>query len=141
LIGILMMIPLRRALIVKEHGTLKYPEGTACAAVLVAGASADDRAQASPAAREEMRLAEAAGLGKAPGAKAIFSGLGIGIVYNVLNRVGRLWKDTPEKIFGAPFNGASVSAEISPELLGIGYIIGPGSPPSCAGAGCCRTWC
>ncbi len=125
LMGILMMIPLRRALIVKEHGTLKYPEGTACAAVLTAGASAEDRAKASPSALAEMRAAEAAGLGKAPGAKAIFSGLGIGIVYNVLNRVGRLWKDTPEKVFGPPFNGASVSAEISPELLGIGYIIGP----------------
>src|SRR3984957_14399618 len=125
LLGILMMIPLRRALIVKEHGILKYPEGTACAAVLTAGASAEDRALASPGAVAEMRAAEAAGLGKAPGAKAIFTGLGVGIVYNVLNRVGRLWKDTPEKIFGAPFNGASVSAEISPELLGIGYIIGP----------------
>jgi putative OPT family oligopeptide transporter len=125
LLGILMMIPLRRALIVKEHGILKYPEGTACAAVLTAGASPADRALASPAAIEEMRAAEAAGLGKAPGAKSIFTGLGIGIVYNVLNRVGRLWKDTPEKVFGAPFNGASVSAEISPELLGIGYIIGP----------------
>jgi putative OPT family oligopeptide transporter len=125
LLGILMMIPLRRALIVKEHGILKYPEGTACAAVLTAGASAEDRAMASPGAVAEMRAAEAAGLGKAPGAKAIFTGLGIGIVYNVLNRVTRLWKDTPEKIFGAPFNGASVSAEISPELLGIGYIIGP----------------
>jgi putative OPT family oligopeptide transporter len=125
LLGILMMIPLRRALIVKEHGILKYPEGTACAAVLTAGASAGDRALASPGAVAEMRAAEAAGLGKAPGAKAIFTGLGIGIVYNVLNRVARLWKDTPEKIFGAPFNGASVSAEISPELLGIGYIIGP----------------
>jgi putative OPT family oligopeptide transporter len=125
LLGILMMIPLRRALIVKEHGILKYPEGTACAAVLTAGASQADRALASPGAIEEMRAAEAAGLGKAPGAKSIFTGLGIGIVYNVLNRVGRLWKDTPEKIFGAPFNGASVSAEISPELLGIGYIIGP----------------
>src|SRR5204863_2356963 len=43
LLGILMMIPLRRALIVKEHYTLKYPEGTACAAVLKAGASAEDR--------------------------------------------------------------------------------------------------
>ncbi len=125
LLGILMMIPLRRALIVKEHGILKYPEGTACAAVLTAGASADDRAQASPGAIADMRAAEAAGLGKAPGAKAIFSGLGIGVLYNVLNRVPRLWKDTPEKIFDAPFKGASVSAEISPELLGIGYIIGP----------------
>jgi putative OPT family oligopeptide transporter len=125
LLGILMMIPLRRALIVKEHGILKYPEGTACAAVLTAGASAEDRAQASPGAVAEMRAAEAAGLGKAPGAKAIFTGLGVGVVYNVLNRVPRLWKDTPEKIFDAPFKGASVSAEISPELLGIGYIIGP----------------
>ncbi len=125
LMGILMMIPLRRALIVKEHGILKYPEGTACAAVLTAGASAEDRAKASPSALAEMRAAEASGLGKAPGAKAIFSGLGVGIVYNVLNRVTRLWKDTPEKVFGPPFNGASVSAEISPELLGIGYIIGP----------------
>jgi putative OPT family oligopeptide transporter len=125
LMGILMMIPLRRALIVKEHGILKYPEGTACAAVLTAGASASDRAMASPSALAEMRAAEAAGLGKAPGAKAIFTGLGVGIVYNILNRVTRLWKDTPEKVFGPPFNGASVSAEISPELLGIGYIIGP----------------
>ena len=125
LLGILMMIPLRRALIVKEHGILKYPEGTACAAVLTAGASAEDRLHASPGAVAEMRAAEAAGLGKAPGARAIFTGLGVGIVYNVLNRVARLWKDTPEKVFGAPFNGASVSAEISPELLGIGYIIGP----------------
>jgi len=125
LLGILMMIPLRRALIVKEHGILKYPEGTACAAVLTAGASAEDRAQASPGAVAEMRAAEAAGLGKAPGARSIFTGLGVGVVYNVLNRVPRLWKDVPEKIFDAPFKGASVSAEISPELLGIGYIIGP----------------
>src|SRR5271165_4048858 len=124
-LGILMMIPLRRALIVKEHGLLKYPEGTACAAVLTAGASAEDRLRASPGALAEMRAAEAAGLGKAPGAKSIFTGLGVGVVYNILNRVPRLWKDTPEKIFSAPFNGASVSAEISPELLGIGYIIGP----------------
>jgi putative OPT family oligopeptide transporter len=125
LLGILMMIPLRRALIVKEHGILKYPEGTACAAVLTAGASAEDRRLASPRALAEMRAAEAAGLGKAPGAKSIFTGLCIGIAYNVLNRVGRLWKDTPERVFGDPFKGASVSAEISPELLGIGYIIGP----------------
>ena len=125
LLGILMMIPLRRALIVKEHGILKYPEGTACAAVLTSGASPEDRAQASPGAVAEMRAAEAAGLGKAPGAKSIFTGLGVGVLYNVLDRGLRLWKDTPEKVFGAPFNGASVSAEISPELLGIGYVIGP----------------
>jgi putative OPT family oligopeptide transporter len=125
LLGILMMIPLRRALIVKEHGVLKYPEGTACAAVLTAGASAEDRAHASPGAVAEMRAAEAAGLGKAPGAKSIFTGLAVGVLYKVLNLVPRLWKDVPTKVFGAPFTGASVSAEISPELLGVGYIIGP----------------
>ncbi len=75
LLGILMMIPLRRALIVKEHATLKYPEGTACAAVLKAGATPEDRAQASPSAQAEIRAAAAAGLGAAPGAKVIFTGL------------------------------------------------------------------
>src|SRR4051794_33419769 len=58
LLGILMMIPLRRALIVKEHYTLKYPEGTACAAVLKAGASAEDRRHSSPSAQAEARAAE-----------------------------------------------------------------------------------
>ena len=80
LLGILMMIPLRRALIVKEHGVLKYPEGTACAAVLKAGASPEDRAAASPAAREEIRQAQAAGLGESPGAQVILAGFGIGLL-------------------------------------------------------------
>src|SRR5882762_1924357 len=60
LLGILMMIPLRRALIVAQHGILKYPEGTACAEVLKAGASAESRAAASESAKREMEaLAEA----------------------------------------------------------------------------------
>jgi putative OPT family oligopeptide transporter len=125
LLGILMMIPLRRALIVKEHAVLKYPEGTACAAVLKAGANAEDRAAASPSAKEEMRVAEAAGLGASPGAKVIFTGFGIGLLYKTLNVAFKGWKDVPEKIFGAPLKGGSVSAEVSPELLGVGYIIGP----------------
>ena len=125
LLGILMMIPLRRALIVKEHATLKYPEGTACAAVLKAGATAADRALASPSAQAEMRAAEAAGLGQAPGAKVIFTGFGVGLLYKTLNVAFKGWKDVPEKIFGAPFKAGSVSMEISPELLGVGYIIGP----------------
>ena len=125
LLGILMMIPLRRALIVKEHGVLKYPEGTACAAVLKAGANEEDRKFASPSAQAEMRAAEAAGLGKSPGAKVIFGGFGIGLLYKTLNVAFKGWKDTPEKVFGAPFKAGSVSAEISPELLGVGYIIGP----------------
>ena len=125
LLGILMMIPLRRALIVKEHDTLKYPEGTACAAVLKAGANAADRALASPSARAEIRAAEAAGLGAAPGARVIFTGFGLGLLYKTLNVALKGWKDIPEKVFGAPFRGGSISAEISPELLGVGYIIGP----------------
>src|SRR5207237_100687 len=56
LLGILMMIPLRRALIVAQHGLLKYPEGTACAEVLKAGASAESRAAASDSAKREIQL-------------------------------------------------------------------------------------
>src|SRR5438132_12516362 len=61
----------------------------------------------------------------ASGARTIFLGFGIGVFYKLAMEAFRLWKDTPEKIFGAPLAGASVSAEISPELLGVGYIIGP----------------
>ncbi len=125
LLGILMMIPLRRPHIVEDHGVLKFPEGTACAAVLKAGATAEDRALASPSAQEEMRVAEAAGLGKSPGAKQIFSGFALGLAYKIFNVAFKGWKDVPEKIFGAPFKGGSISGEISPELLGVGYIIGP----------------
>jgi len=125
LLGILMMIPLRRALIVKEHGVLKYPEGTACAAVLKAGVDDVSRAAASPSAKAEMAAAEAAGLGKSPGAKVIFTGFGIGLLYKSLNVAFKGWKDVPEKVFGAPLKSGSVSCEISPELVGVGYIIGP----------------
>ena len=125
LLGILMMIPLRRSLIVEAHHVLKYPEGTACAAVLKAGANAADRAAASPSAQAEMRAAAAAGLGAAPGAKVIFTGFGLGLIYKTLNVAFKGWKDVPEKIFGAPLKAGSISAEISPELLGVGYIIGP----------------
>lgn len=125
LLGILMMIPLRRALIVKEHGHLKYPEGAACAAVLMAGADEVSRAAASPSAQAGMRKAEAAGLGKSPGAKVIFTGFGLGLLYKTLNIAFKGWKDAPEKIFGAPLKAGSVGVEVSPELLGVGYIIGP----------------
>ena len=124
-LGILMMIPLRRALIVKEHGALKYPEGTACAEVLKAGASEESKAAASPAAKLEAQAAAIAGLGQNIGAKMIFGGFGIGLVYNTLMKVFRGWKDIPEKVFGEPFKAASASIEITPELLGVGYIIGP----------------
>jgi putative OPT family oligopeptide transporter len=121
LLGILMMVPLRRALIVQQHGKLKYPEGTACAEVLKAGASEESRSAASP----EALAAEAGGPGKGLNARTIFTGFGIGLAYKTVMVALKGWKDTPEKVFGAPFQAGSVSAEISPELLGVGYIIGP----------------
>ncbi|HJQ38366.1 MAG TPA: oligopeptide transporter, OPT family [Thermoanaerobaculia bacterium] len=121
LIGILMMIPLRRALIVAQHGVLKYPEGTACAEVLKAGASPESMAAASDEAKREQEALGGAGTS----AKTIFTGFGIGLIYKTINIAFRGWKDVPEKVFGAPFTAASVSVEVSPELLGVGYIIGP----------------
>src|SRR5256886_2710002 len=99
LMGVLMMIPLRRALIVKEHDTLIYPEGTACAEVLIAG--------------EERGLQ----------AKRVFQAFGAGFVYKFLMGGFKLWPDVPGKALGF-YPGAAISTEISPELLGVGYIIG-----------------
>ncbi|HVH10327.1 MAG TPA: oligopeptide transporter, OPT family [Gemmatimonadales bacterium] len=100
LMGVLMMIPLRRALIVREHDTLIYPEGTACAEVLIAG--------------EERGLQ----------AKRVFQAFGVGFVYKFLMGGLKLWPDVPGRAF-AFYPGAAVATEISPELLGVGYIIGP----------------
>lgn len=100
LLGVLMMIPLRYAMIVKAHGELTYPEGTACAQVLIAGEKGGTSA------------------------KTVFAGFFIGLFYKILNVGGRLWLDVPEKAI-TWFKGASISAEVSPELLGVGYIIGP----------------
>src|SRR2546422_1243823 len=127
LLGILMMIPLRRALIVAQHGKLKYPEGTACAEVLKAGASGESRAAALQAAAQQGQSLPASGSESATRAQTIFIGFGIGLLYKMLmdSHMFRAWKDTPEKVFGAPLKAASIAAEISPELLGVGYIIGP----------------
>jgi putative OPT family oligopeptide transporter len=122
LLGILMMIPLRRALIVAQHGYLKYPEGTACAEVLKAGASEESRRAAAAGSVEHSSAMDE---GAQTGAKTIFGGLGVGFLYQVLMTGLKGWKDTPEKVFGAPFKAGSISAEISPALLGVGYIIGP----------------
>lgn len=111
LLGILMMIPLRRALIVDQHGLLKYPEGTACAEVLKAA----EKPTASSEGKESL----------VSGGKTIFSGFGIGFLYYVIERAFFAWKEIPQKVFAPPFKGASVGLEINPALLGVGYIIGP----------------
>jgi putative OPT family oligopeptide transporter len=102
-LGVLMMVPLRRSLIVQEHGTLPYPEGTACADVLVAGEKGGSMAS------------------------KVFAGLGIAFAYKSLMSIFGLWKEAPEARAShtSSFPNASVSAEITPEYLGVGYIIGP----------------
>lgn len=118
LLGILMMIPLRRALIRDQHGILKYPEGTACAQVLIAGASEESKAASEIAKKDDAETASNGGL-------IIAAGFGIGFLYNTVMKVFSGWKEYPTKEFGEPFRGASVSLENNPALLGVGYIIGP----------------
>lgn len=121
LLGILMMIPMRRTMIVDAHRELKYPEGTACAEVLKAAATETSRAAAgearedgSDAARDAKRRA-----------MLIFGGFGIGLLYKTLSVSFKGWRDYVNFEFGNPLKGGSAGAEVSPELLGVGYIIGP----------------
>jgi putative OPT family oligopeptide transporter len=119
LLGILMMIPLRRALIRDQHGILKYPEGTACAQVLMAGASRESRDASIHAERTHSDSAAM------QGGKIISIGFAMGFLFNSLMQVLKGWKETPTKVFGRPFEGGSISLENNPALLGVGYIIGP----------------
>src|SRR5258706_6743426 len=92
-LGVLMMVPLRRALIVKEHGTLPYPEGTACAEVLVAGERGGKMAQ------------------------TVFAGFWIAIAYTFLQKLGLLWKETFAFVSGptATYKKATLASEGKPE--------------------------
>ncbi|MBI3138073.1 MAG: OPT/YSL family transporter [Sphingobacteriales bacterium] len=104
LLGTLLMVPLRRALIVNEHGNLPYPEGTACADVLKAGEKGGDFA------------------------KTAFWGLGVALLYATLQKVLHFIAETPAmatKQINKFYPSARVSGEITPEYLGVGYIIGP----------------
>lgn len=121
LLGILMMIPLRRALIKEQHGFLKYPEGTACAQVLIAGASKESREAAHVAGGDVSSDAEVLHRGK-----IIAAGFGLGFLYKAVMDVFSSWnpepgKDLPDKVL----KGGSVHLENNPALLGVGYIIGP----------------
>ncbi len=105
-LGVLFMIPLRRQLIVEEHGTLTYPEGTACADVLIAGERAGSFAS------------------------RVFMGLGLGSLYTLFQNefIFKAWPGTPEfqPDFGPEhiLKGASIKVEATSEYLGVGYIIG-----------------
>ena len=121
LLGILMMIPLRRALIKDQHGFLKYPEGTACAQVLIAGASKESREAATEGGSESSSDAEVLHRGK-----IIAAGFGIGFLYKSVMDVFSAWNpepgsDLPDKVL----KGGSIHLENNPALLGVGYIIGP----------------
>jgi putative OPT family oligopeptide transporter len=103
ILGVLMMVPLRRALIVKEHGVLPFPEGTACAEVLVAGEKG----------------------GKL--AALVFGGLGVGALWKALSWIFDLFRteigySTPRT---GQFPNATLNVDVSPEYLGVGYVIGP----------------
>jgi putative OPT family oligopeptide transporter len=102
-LGTLMMIPLRRALIVKEHGELPYPEGTACASVLIAGEKGGDLA------------------------KTAYMGLGVGLLYAMLQLVVKAIAEKPTWVSNMKskvFPAATVNANITPEYMGVGYILG-----------------
>jgi putative OPT family oligopeptide transporter len=103
LIGVLMMIPMRHGLIVKEHGKLTYPEGTACAELLITGETGGTTA------------------------KTVFLGFFVGAIYALMNLILKLWKDTAEFAFSfwGWLKGATLSFEVGPPVLGVGYIIGP----------------
>jgi len=104
ILGTLMMIPLRKALIVNEHGILPYPEGTACADVLMAGEKGGDFA------------------------KTAFWGLGVAFLYAILQKVLHVIHELPfyiTKQTNKFFPSAKIAGEITPEYLGVGYIIGP----------------
>jgi putative OPT family oligopeptide transporter len=103
LIGVLMMIPLRQGLIVQEHGRLMYPEGTACADVLIVGEKGGTSA------------------------KTVFIGFFSGLAYACMNLILRLWADvsTFAVDFWGKLRGGTLAFEVSPAMLGVGYIIGP----------------
>ncbi|HMJ68454.1 MAG TPA: oligopeptide transporter, OPT family [Cyclobacteriaceae bacterium] len=104
MMGTLMMIPLRRSLIVKEHGVLPYPEGTACASVLQAG--------------------EKGGVF----ARTAFIGMAVAFGYAVMQKLLHVFAEIPGFITSQTnkyWPSAATRGEITPEYLGVGYIIGP----------------
>ena len=99
-LGTFLMIPIRRAHIVREARRLAYPEGTACAEVLISGEKGGTTA------------------------RTVFAGLGAGSLFALLYQAFRVFKDSASATFGGVYPGASVAMEVNPALLGVGYVIG-----------------
>lgn len=100
LLGVLLMVPLRSALIVQEHGTLPYPEGQACAEVLIAGEEGGDKSV------------------------TVFKGLGIAALYKLIADGLKLFPSEVDYAIPA-YKGAGIGMDVLPALAGVGYICGP----------------
>jgi putative OPT family oligopeptide transporter len=100
-LGILLMIPLRKYLVDREHGKLAFPEGTACAEIIVAGDEGGSKA------------------------KTVFLGIAVGAIYKILFYTMRLWSESPGYNFKKILKGGTLGIDATPVLLGVGYIIGP----------------
>ena len=100
ILGVFLMLPLRKALIVNEHGKLPYPEGTACAEVLIAGETGGSKAT------------------------TVFSGLGIGSLFKFITDGIKLFPSEIERTIPG-YKGAAIGMDTLPALLGVGFIVGP----------------
>src|SRR4030095_16462658 len=103
-LGVLSMFPLRRPLIVKEHATLRSPEGVACADVLIAGEKGGNLA------------------------RMVFKGVGVAMLYKFLYGILGFWRETATWFRTGPkgkIPDATLNCDVTPEYLGLGYIIGP----------------
>jgi len=100
-LGILLMIPLRKYLVDKEHRNLRFPEGTACAEIIVAGDEGGNKA------------------------KLVFAGIGVGSLYTIGMETIRIWAEFVDYHFKTVLKGGTIGIDGTPALLGVGYIIGP----------------
>ncbi len=100
-LGILLMIPLRKYLVDQEHKNLRFPEGTACAEIIIAGDEGGSKA------------------------KLVFWGIGIGAIYKISMNMLKGWSESVNYDFKGLFKGGTVGIDATPALLAVGYIIGP----------------
>ena len=100
-LGILLMIPLRKYLVEQEHKKLAFPEGTACAEIIIAGDEGGNKA------------------------KLVFTGIGVGALYKICMNMLKGWSESVNYDFKGLFKGGTIGIDATPALLAVGYIIGP----------------